>query len=414
MTSRERVLKALNHEEPDRVPLDLGSTIVTGIAAVALDRLRKHLGLSYRPVKVYDVYQMLGEVEMDVVEHLGIDCVAVNPPILRMGLKGEGWKPWTLMDGTEVLMPGQFDIEVTPEGDWLLHQEGDPNQAAVARMPEGGFYFDTIGFGDWHPEWTPPPIDEMRSQIEAAIVTDAELEHMAAEARRLRAETDKALVLNGLPYLGVGYVGTLPDFMALLASDREYVKELFAMTSARALRNLARLWDALGEDVDVVGVSGLDFGTQRSEWFSAEVFREVYVPSFREQFQWIHEHTTWKSFEHSCGSVAKLVGLLADAGLDALNPVQTSAAGMEPRWLKETYGGRLTYWGGGVETQSTLPFGTPDDVSREVAERLQVFGPGGGFVFCPIHNIQADTPPGNIVAAYKTAHELGTYPIQSR
>jgi uroporphyrinogen-III decarboxylase len=249
----------------------------------------------------------------------------------------------------------------------------------------------------------------MRGLIEGAIVSDAELAHMAAEAKRLRDGTDKAVVLNGLPYLGVSYVGTLPDFMALLASDRDYVKELFAISSARALKNLARLWEAMGEDVDVVAVSGLDFGTQRSEWFSAEVFSEVYVPSFREQFQWISEHTTWKSFEHSCGSVARLVGLMSDAGLDALNPVQTSAAGMDPRWLKETYGGRLTYWGGGVETQSTLPFGTPDEVSREVAERLKVFGPGGGFVFCPIHNIQADTPPENIVAAYETARELGTY-----
>jgi hypothetical protein len=414
MTSRERVLKALNHQEPDRVPLDLGGTIVTSIAATTLDRLRRHLGLEDQPVKVYDVYQMLGEVEMDLVERLGLDCVALNPPVFRMGLRNEGWKPWTLMDGTEVLMPGQFDIEETPEGDWLLHQEGDPNQAAMARMPAGGFYFDTIGYGDWHPDWQPPPLDDMRAQVEQAIVTDEELSAMAEDARVLHSETDKAVVLNALQYLGVWYVGTLPDFWCLLGSDPGYVQELFAIASERAMRNLVRLWEALGENVDVVAVSGLDFGTQRSEWFSPEVFKRVYVPPFRDQFQWIREHTTWKSFEHSCGSIPRLIGFLADAGLDALNPVQTSAAGMDPQWLKETFGDRITFWGGGVDTQSTLPFGTPEDVRSEVAERLRIFGPGGGFVFCPVHNIQPQTPPENIVAAYETALEMGKYPLAIR
>jgi len=405
MTSRERVLKALNHEETDRVPLDMGGSFVTSIAATSLHALRQRLGLEHRPVKVYDAFQMLGEVEMDLVERLGLDCLPVNPPAMTMGLRQENWKPWTLMDGLEVLMPGQFQVEVTPGGDWLARPGGVTEGPPVYRMPKDGFYFDTIGYGDFHMDWEPPPLDHVRQQWKDRRVSDEELEWLRSRAERLRRETDKAVVLAGWPYMGLDYTGSLTDWWALLARDPRYVKELFALSTEVALRNLPLLWEALGENIDVVAVTGLDFGTQRSEWFSPDVFREVYMPGLREQFGWIKQHTTWKTFEHSCGSIPNLIGDLVDAGLDALNPVQTSAAGMDPLWLKETFGDRLTFWGGGVETQSTLPFGTPEQVRHEVRERMDIFAPGGGFVFCPVHNIQPCTPPENIIAAYETARE---------
>ncbi len=411
MTSRERVLKALNHEEPDRVPLDLGGSFVASIAATSLHHLRRRLGLEDRPVKVCDAYQMLGEVEMDVVERLSLDCLPVEPPSLTLGLVREGWKPWTLMDGTEVLVPGKFGVEVTPEGDWLFHPDGDASKPAVARMPKGGYYFDTIGYGDLHPDWQPPNLEDLRARAARSFISDEHLAYLqdrAAEGRK----TDKALVLGAWPYLGLWYVGSLTDFWCLLASHPGYVKGLFELSTEVAMGNLERLWDALGDSVDVIAVTGLDFGTQRSEWFAPRVFREVYLPYLREQLTWIREHTSWKSFEHSCGSIPNLLGDLVDAGLGALNPVQTSAAGMDPRWLKEQFGGRLTFWGGGVETQSTLPFGTPEDVASEVAERIRIFAPGGGFVFCPVHNIQPNTPPENIIAAYETAREVGRYPLR--
>ncbi len=398
MTSRERVLAALNHQEPDRVPLDLGGTFVTSIAATTLDRLRRHLGLEHLPVKVYDCWQMLGEVEWDLVERLQLDCLPVNPPSLTMGLRMEDWKPWTLMDGTEVLMPGRFDVEVAPNGDWLF-----PPGAPVCRMPRDGFYFDTIGYADFHLDWEPPPLDHFRAAVPSWRVSDEDLAFLQSRAHLLRHTTDKALILGAWPYVGLHYVGTLTDFWCLLGRDPDYVKELFALSTEAALVNLKLLREALGESIDVIAMTGLDFGTQRSEWLSPEVFHEVYFPGLRDQFMWVREHTNWKTFEHSCGSIARLIPDLVEAGLDALNPVQTSAEGMDPRALKAQYGDRLTFWGGGVETQSTLPFGTPDDVRREVAERLAIFAPGGGFVFNPIHNIQPNTPPENIVAAYETA-----------
>ncbi|PIY50569.1 MAG: methyltransferase [Armatimonadetes bacterium CG_4_10_14_3_um_filter_66_18] len=411
MASRHRVLAALNHREPDRVPLDLGGSFVTSIAATSLHHLRERLGLEDRPVKVYDAYQMLGEVEVDLVERFRLDCLPVEPPALTLGLRRENWKPWTLMDGTEVLMPGQFEIDVNERGDWLAYASGDRSRPPVARMPKDGFYFDSIGYGDWHPDWQPPSLDSIRAGAKSWLVCDEDLAFLRAHAELLRRNTDKALVLGAWPYTGLHYVGALVDFWTLLAGDPGYVKELFAISTEAALTNLDRLWRALGDNVDVIALTGLDFGTQRSEWFSREVFQEVYLPGLRAQFQRIRANTTWKSFEHSCGSIANLVGDLAEAGLDALNPVQTSAAGMDPAWLKKTVGDRLTFWGGGVETQSTLPFGTPEEVRAEVADRLRTFAPGGGFVFCPVHNIQPNTPPENIVAAYDAAWEFGSYPI---
>jgi len=403
VTSRQRVLAALNHEEPDRVPLDLGGSFVTGIAATSLHALRRHLGLEQRPVKVYDAYQMLGEVELDLVDRLQLDCLPVEPPSLTMGLRREGWKPWTLMDGTEVLMPGQFEVETAPNGDWLF-----PPGQPLYRMPGGGFYFDTIGYADFHPDWEPPPLQHFRDSFARQRIADEDLELLRSQAQLLRRHTDKALLLGAWPYLGLAYTGSLTDWWALLGRDRGYVKELFAISTEWSLRSLEQLWDALGGSIDVIAMSGLDFGTQRSEWFAPEVFAEVYFPCLREQFGWVHEHTPWKTFEHSCGSIPNVIPYLIEAGLDALNPVQTSAAGMDPRWLKATFGDRLTFWGGGVETQSTLPFGTPEEVRAEVQERLRIFAPGGGYVFCPIHNIQPNTPPGNIAAAYEAAYDDGT------
>jgi hypothetical protein len=164
MSSRERVLATLNHEEPDRVPLDMGGTIMSGIMAHALDRLRMHLNLPQCPVKVYEVFQMLGEVEMDVVECLGIDVLPVEPAVQFFGLRREQWKPWKLWDGTEVLVPGQFDVEVDEEGDWLLHSEGDPAKPVEGRMPKDGFYFDMASMTNTHMDYAPPPLAEVRKE----------------------------------------------------------------------------------------------------------------------------------------------------------------------------------------------------------------------------------------------------------
>jgi len=409
MTSRERVLTALDHREPDRVPVDLGGTVMSGIMACALDRYLRHLGITGRRVRVYEVFQMLGEVELDLVEKWRIDVLPVEPPALFFELRRQRYKPWRLFDGTEVLVPGDFTVKIAPNGDWLLHTAGDPKRPVEGHMPKGGYYFDMVDLSRMDPAWEPPPLEKVRA--EADRPTEETLRFMSDRAAYLRRHTDKALILIGLGWWGLPLVGTMLEQLTLLASDPAYVGDLLALRTEIGRENLRRVWEAVGDKVDLVVLDGQDFGTQRGEMFSPHLFVEVFAPQFAAQIRWIHEHTTWKVWQHTCGSIAQILPSLVASKLDAINPVQTSAHGMDPRTLKDAYGKRLTFWGGGVDTQKTLPFGTPEEVRREVRERIRIFGPGGGFVFAAVHNIQARTPPENIAAMLDAVREFGTYPI---
>ncbi|MGD9496187.1 MAG: uroporphyrinogen decarboxylase family protein [Armatimonadota bacterium] len=411
MTSRERVIAALEHREPDRVPLDLGASIVTGIHAQTLVWVRRALGLDDHAVRIYDIVQMLGEVEMDLVERLGLDVLRVDVGGARVGARSDAEKLWEPWPDVPVLIPADLDIEPDEHGGWLYYRTVGGERIAQMSMPAGSYYFDTIGYGQWHHDFVPPPLERIREISAAWHLHETTLEALARRAQELRASTDKALLMTS-GGLGMCYVGHLTDFLCLLAEDPGYVHDLFQLATEVALANLHKLWGAVGDSVDLIWITGLDFGSQRCELFSPRTFREVYLPALRPQYEWIRNNTTWFSFEHSCGSIAKIVGDMAQAGLDALNPVQTTAAGMDPAWLKRTVGDRLTFWGGGVQTQDVLQFGTPDQVRAQVAERVRIFGPGGGFVFCADHNIQPDTPPENVVAAYDTARETGRYPIR--
>lgn len=410
MTSRERVLAALDHREPDRLPLDLGGSIVTGIHCEALQGVRRELGLEERPARIYDVVQMLGDVEMDLVERLGLDVLRVDLPGARVGAHGEAMKLWEPFEGVTVEIPESLDVGPDGEGGWYIYRGSGDERQPVLHMPEDSFYFDTIGYGQWHHDFKPPPLEEMRKRSEAWHLHEPSLEVLAERAQYLREHTDKALHMMA-GFTGVCYVGHLTDFLCLLAEDPDYVHDLFQIAAEVALSNLQKLWEWVGDNVDLIWISGLDLGSQRCELISPETFERVYVPAFHPQYEWLHENTTWRTFRHCCGSIANLVEMMADAGVDALNPVQTSAAGMAPASLKAKVGDRLTFWGGGVETQGVLQFGTPEEVREQVAERVRIFGAGGGFVFCPDHNIQPNTPPENIIAAYETARETGQYPI---
>jgi hypothetical protein len=399
---------AINHEEPDRIPLDLGGTIMSGIMAHALDRLRKYLHMQSRSVKVYELFQMLGEVEMDLVDRLGVDVLPVEPPIQFFGLRREKWKPWKLWDGTNVLVPGQFAVEEDREGNWLLHSEGDPAKPVEGKMPKGGFYFDMASFIEAHLDFSPPALSEVKKENQLTV---EELEFLAARAEKLRRDTDKALVLGCWGKVGLRWVGSIPDFLCLLALDHGYVKDLFAVRTETALKNMEKLKKYLGDTIDILGLEGSDYGSQKNELFAPDLFEELFLPYLKEQNDWVHRNTGWKTWQHTCGSVTRIIPMLIASGLDIINPVQTSAAGMDPSWLKSEFGGKITFWGGGVDTQKTLPFASPEEVEQEVAKRIRIFAPGGGFVFNAIHNIQQGTPPANIVAAYDTARKTGRYPL---
>jgi hypothetical protein len=417
MNSRERIETTLRHEPPDRVPLDLGASPVTGMYVSSVYLLRQALGLDTpgTPVKVIEPYQMLGEIRPDLMDALGVDVVGLEGSRTFFGFESKDWKPWTTFDGTPVLVPGGFNTEPEPNGDILMYPEDDRSAPPSARMPNGGFYFDTIIRQE--------PIDENRLNVEDNLeefgpITDEELKHFARRIARLCEQSDRAILANfgGTAFGDIALVPApwlkhpkgirdVEEWYVSTAARFDYVHELFDRQCEIALANLAKIHDVVGDRVTVVFITGTDFGTQNGPFISRRSYCELYKPFHRRVNDWVHEHTSWKTFIHSCGSIVDLLPDILDAGFDILNPVQCSAAGMDPRTLKDRFGDRITFWGGGVDTQKTLPFGTPEQIRREVHERIDIFGRGGGFVFNPVHNVQAGTPQENLVALYEAVRE---------
>ena len=413
MDSRERIWAALAHREPDRVPMDFGATAVTGIAASVVYKIRQALGLDApgEPVKVIEPYQMLGEVGPDMREALGIDAVGVNKSTNLFGFRNEDWRPWTLFDGTPVLVPGRFNTEPSEAGDILMYPEGDRSAPPSGRMPRGGYYFDTL--------IRQPAIAEAELSVEDNLeefgpVSAEEIGYLAHQTAALRREGGPALVGN-FADAGFGDIALVPapflkhprgirdveEWYVSTVTRRPFVREVFARQCDIALANLARIHEALGETIDVLFVSGTDFGTQRGPFISPDSYRDLYKPFHKRVNDWVHRNTTWKTFIHSCGGIEPFIEDFIDAGFDILNPVQCSADGMDPQHLKKTFGDRIAFWGGGVDTQRTLPFGTPEEVAEEVRKRVDIFSQGGGFVFNAIHNIQANTPIANVMAMFE-------------
>jgi hypothetical protein len=412
MNSRERIRAAIAHREPDRIPLDLGGTSVTGIVAVACARLRQALALPDRPPRVFDPMLMLAEVEDDLRLRLEIDTVPLRLPSNRFGIRNAGWKPWCLWGGTEILMPGAFHVTESADGDLLAYPRGDTSLAPSARMPKGGYYFDAIVRQEPIDEAHLDPDEWVQSMF--SLYSQEDLRYLEARAAYLYRYTPWSIVghLSGGAFGDISHVPAvgLPqpkgirdplDWYAAHITHPEYIQGIFERQCAIALENLKLLWQAVGPRMDVIYVSGTDFGTQERAFIAPAMYRALYKPFHKRLNDWIHQHTTWKVFYHSCGSIVDLLDDLVEAGVDIINPIQTSARGMDPAFLKQKYGGRLVFWGGGVDTQHTLPFGTPEEVYQEVRDRLRIFGPGAGFVFTPVHCIQENVPVENLLAMFE-------------
>ena len=415
MTSRERVRAAINHIEPDRVPIDLGASPPTGIQAGALCKLRDAYQLEKKPVKVNEPFQVLGEVEEDVRQAVGADVVGLWSPYTFFGYKNEDWKPWRLSDGAEVLIGGGFRYKTDKNGATYFFPGNSENPSAI--MPKGGYYFDSI--------LRQEPVDEddldgKRDFKEMfSLFSDEELRAIQDQADEYYNNTDYSLIGN-FGGMALGDAGLLPgpgmertpgirkieDWYMAHYLHPSYIKEVYDYQTEIAEQNLKLYIQAVGDKIDVIYMSGADFGTQKAELMSCDMFREFYKPWFKKVNHMLHEKTNWKLFYHSCGSIVNLLRDFVDMEVDILNPVQCSAAGMDPKWLKENFGDQLVFWGGAIYTQHTLARGAPEEVFREARERLEIFSPGGGFVFNAVHNIQHTTPVENIVALFEAAKQF--------
>ncbi|MBN1956006.1 MAG: methyltransferase [Anaerolineae bacterium] len=394
MNSRERVRAALAHQEPDRVPIDLGGSLVTGINAVAYRRLKKHLGLDDGPVRLSDALLQLAEVEEPVRRRLGVDVIGLPRWEPLPGLRRGRWRLWTLPDGSPALVTAGFAPQATTGGDLLLRTA----DGAVSHwMPAG----------TWHFVPRDAPLAEVAlgdlERFEPARISDRELAFLRQLARQLRQETDYAILgwFGGSLLEGAQFARGWVRFMADLKREPKFAALLVEKLARAACADLERYLAAVGEFVDVVGF-GDDLGVQAGLQISPATYRALFLPYHRQLYSLVHERSDARVFLHSCGSVYDLIPDLIAAGVDILNPLQTSAARMEPQRLKREFGEQLVFWGGGCCPQQVLPWATPQEVAADVRERLQVLAPGSGYVFAPVHDIQPDVPPENVVAMYDT------------
>jgi hypothetical protein len=416
MNSRERLEATLNHRQPDRVCVDFGATFVTGIHVSVVHRLRQRvLGDTGYRVRVNEPYQMLGEVDDALREALGIDVVGALPRKSIFGTEAQDWKPFTLFDGTPCLVPGTFNVTPAPDGGLYMYPEGDTSVPPSGHMPEGGYFFDAILRQE---PISDDRLDPRDNTEEFGLFEPADLDYYRGKAQWFdeRAHLGTIAVIPGT---GFGDIALVPapwlkhpkgirdveEWYVSTVSRKDYVRAVFDRQCECALQNVAQLIEWLGHRVQVALITGTDFGTQRGPFISVQAYRELYQPYHRQINDLIHQRSGWKTFIHSCGSVYRLIPEFIAAGFDVLNPVQCSAAEMDPVRLKREFGRDLVFWGGGVDTQKTIAFGSPEDVYREVRERIEIFNRDGGYVFDAIHNIQGNTPIDNVLAMFRAIRE---------
>jgi len=387
--------------------VDFGSAPVTGIHAVIVEKLREYYGLEKKPVKIIEPYQMLGELDADLIREMNIDVIGLGGEKNMFGIPNKDWKLHKTFWGQEVLFPGEFNFTYNDNGDILIHPEGDTSVRPSAMMPKTGYFFDAIE--------RQGPVDDSTLKVEDNLeefgrVTDHDLEFWKEQIRTIE-ESGKAVLAN-LGGTALGDIALVPAvqmkdpkgirgvsewYISTLIRE-DFVKEIFDRQTDIAVENLKDFYNVIGNKIDVVYICGADFGTQNSTFCSPDAFARVWLPYYKKVNDWIHQNTGWKTFKHSCGSIISLLDHFIEAGFDIINPVQINAEGMDPKVLKRRFGERIVFWGGGVDTQGVFAFGTPRQVKEQVKRQVGILNENGGFVFNTVHNIQANVPFENVVA----------------
>ncbi len=415
MNSRERVKAALNHITPDIVPVDFGSTSVTGIHCKVVASLREHYGLENKPVKVIEPFQMLGEIDEELQEIIGVDCVPV------FGRKDmfeidetqfhEQVTPW----GQRVLIASNIDLSTDEKGDVYMYARGDRSFPPSAIMPSNCYFINAIERQREVDDSTLDPIDNLE---EFGLLTDEDLNHYITQTEEA-AKTGKAVIASFggtalgdiafVPGMGLSNpkgIRNVSEWYMSTVMRQDYIYTIFEKQIDIAIKNYKRLWKALGDKIDVVFTCGTDFGTQDSQFCSIDTFNELWLPHYKRMNDWIHQNTSWKIFKHSCGAIIPILPGIIEAGFDIINPIQINAKDMDTAFLKKEFGPYVTFWGGGIDTQKILPHATPDQIKAHVKEQCDILGMNGGFVFNAVHNIQANVPIQNVVAMIEALREI--------
>lgn len=400
MNHRDRVLAALRHQEPDRVPVDFGGIVDSTISALGYQELRAFLGLEPSVTRIQDIYQYTAVIEQDLREALDIDtlCICDEP---------KAWRADVLVDGSPAEFPARFQPQRQKDGSQVVF---DASGNLVLKMPSGGYYFDTIyspladatGIGD---------IEKCLAQIEAYDKPDhldQGYEELALKAKALRDQTDYLLVgyFGGHIFQAAQSLRGWDTFLMDLLVDRPFAQALMERLAEANIKRFAKYARTVGKYVHVIHFED-DLGMQDRPLLRPSLYREVVRPYHERLFRFAKSQCDAYLLLHTDGAVAPLIPDFIEMGIDALNPVQVSAAGMDTRALKREFGRDITFWGAGCDSQVILPFGTPDAVAAEAKRRIDDLAPGGGFVFGPIHNIQPGVPPENILAMFRTAREYG-------
>jgi len=415
MNSRERVLTALAHKEPDKVPVDLGSTPSSGISAIAYANLLKYLNKTHLPVHIYDVVQQLAQPDDEILNHFGIDAVDIGRAFNN---DPEYWQPTILVSGDEAYYPYWFNPVKQDNGDWIAFKpEGNP----IARMPAGGTFFDQIPFPwlDGYPENMSGIKNAMAQSMWSAFVMSpwdqAEKPGFWDELRKktlkLKEQTDRALVIGvGCNLFEWGtFIRRMDNFLMDLYLEPINVEKLLDALMEVHLETLSKVCKTVGDVVDFIKF-GDDLGAMNGPFMDPDTYRKLFKPRHKQLCDFTKKNSNAHTYLHSCGSIYQLIPDLIEAGFEVLNPVQTQGADMEPEKLKREFGNEVTFWGGGVETVGTLNNGTPEDVRAQVLNRLEIMSKGGGFVFNTVHNILPDIPPRNIIAMFNALKEFNGEP----
>ncbi len=411
MNSRERIIAAINHRQPDRIPIDLGATPSSGLSVVAYQNLLKYLGKTHLKTHVYDVIQEVAQPEMELLDHFGVDVLDIGR---HFNTSEDYWHTLEIISGHKALYPSWFNAHKLQDGSHITY---GTSGEVIGRMPVGATFFDQTIFP--YAEGYPLDYKNLANDMKRTIwggfgftpwdwASEKDFWKMLREKTiELKKSTDKALLLGiGCNLFEWGtFIRRMDNFLIDLLADPSGVHTFLDALMESHLSTLQKTCDAVGDVIDIIKF-GDDLGTTNGPFISNEMYCEFFKPRHTMLCDYVKANSSMHTMLHSCGGIYELIPELIEAGFEILNPIQINAVNMEPERLKNEFGRDITFWGGGVDTKSILNRATPQQVKDHVKHNLEVFSVGGGFVFTTVHNIMPDVPPENIVAMFEAVNEF--------